>query len=236
MFVAPQRSGPICFFLYPVLLNPPTRVPGPCPRWGTRRSIGASLPAIRPRPGRLRIRLRHILPGLGPAVISCPHTVIHIARRIHPDQSRAAARSRCLRRSHSRRTSLGSSRRTGLGSRSSSRSRSWSSSRPRGRRRRPGRHRSRRGSRRIPGLNTLMPRACPALRRRRGVTPILADSRSPSRRSRRSRLRQPTRRGHCQQPRHHKFHRFRHRARFDLGKDATAQSYAGDPAVFLASA
>jgi hypothetical protein len=124
---------------------------------------------IRMRALGLRVRLRHIRPSLGLAVIIRPWTVVDIARRIHPHQTRSAPRSLGHRRSlrSRRRLRCGSSRhRSRCWRRSSNFRSSWCS-------------RSRRssrscGSRRIPLLYPLVSSASPLLAGSRRVGPILA--------------------------------------------------------------
>jgi hypothetical protein len=132
----------------------------------------------------LRVRLRHVRSRLGRSVVFASIAVIHIARRIQPNQSWTAARRRRLGRRLRRRCSLSRSRsncrrwlrRCSSGSWCSSRCSSGS---------RCSRSRLCRRSRRIPVLYPLMPTACPALSRARPISPVLTHPRSPSRSTRR---------------------------------------------------
>ena len=147
--------------------------------------LRAGLSSIRTSASRLRIGLRHVLPGLRLAVVSRASAVVDVAGGVHPDHARSATRSSGLRSCRSRRTSLrcGCRRRSRcrLGRSSGCRSRSSglcsssrcsvcsrfrSSSRSSGLRRRSC----------VPGLNTLVSAASAALRRRHRVSAVLTNS------------------------------------------------------------
>jgi len=126
----------------------------------------------------LRIRLRHIRSRLGLPIKVRPIAVVDVARRIHPYQTRPAARRLWSRRGLRRRRSLRSrSRRCGC-NRSGDRRRSRRGCRS-------GRWSRRSRSRRIPFLHTLVTPACTLLARCGRVGPILA---KPGRSRRRRRL------------------------------------------------
>ncbi len=161
------------------------------------------------RSARLGRVLGHILPRLGLPVERVAVAVIHLTRRIHPDQSRPTTRSSRLRRRRSSRALLhrnrcGSRRRRRNGCNRGSRSRrrkGWRRLRDRSRRRQL------RWSSRIPRLYSLMPATRATLRSRHRIRSIPANPRRSHRSSRR-RLRHHARGPH---PKHASHDQYLHR-------------------------